>query len=475
MITVLVAEDEKLIRKGIAAMVGRSSLNPDAVLEARDGLEAWEILERQPVEVLITDIRMPQLDGIALVERSRRLPNPPLVLVISGYDDFSYAVSMLRSGVQDYLLKPVETDKFNAAMDRLTALLAQRQCQQRNRREHFLLHLSYLMERPDADPARRDAALREVETQFFRGTFQAVCAREEAVQVPEDTLSLRGPAGIWVYLVPQAQQVRGERVVGESGCHQGVRELHQAYQEAYGAWKQCFFTGGRGRYAPASNTAAPPKAEHLLDLIRLSRWQEALKLLEESACQVGRGELEAEALGNVCQAIAEGLAKTYRDLYEADETPLQFQNLWRYPCWDSYVQELTQWMELFCQRLDQEFADYESKQKIRDAVQYIRQNFRGPINMAMVSNHVSMNYSLFSVFFKQYTGTNFVSFLQTLRLEEAQRLLRETDLRVNEISAKAGFSGEKHFLKVFKAATGVSPSDWRRLNRMNVKHRGSKD
>ena len=46
MITVLVAEDEKLIRKGIAAMVGRSSLNPDAVLEARDGLEAWEILER---------------------------------------------------------------------------------------------------------------------------------------------------------------------------------------------------------------------------------------------------------------------------------------------------------------------------------------------------------------------------------------------------------------------------------------------
>ena len=466
MITVLVAEDEKLIRKGIVAMVGRSGLNADTVLEARDGLEAWEILEQQPVEVLITDIRMPQLDGIALVERSRQLPNPPLVLVISGYDDFSYAVSMLRSGVQDYLLKPVETDKFNAAMDRLSALLAQRQSQQRSRREYFLLHLSHLMEHPDADPVRRDTALQEVEEQFFHGSFQAVCARKEAVQVPQDTLALKGPAGIWVYLVPQAEQILGERVVGESDCHQGVQALHQAYQEAYTAWKRCFFTGGRGRRLPAASTAVPPKAEHLLDLIRLSRWQEALKLLEQGACQVGRGELEAETFGKVCQAMAEGLAETYRELYEADETPLQFQNLWSYPCWDSYLQKLTQWMELFCQRLDQKFADYESKQKIRDAVEYIRENFRAPINMAMVSNHVSMNYSLFSVFFKQYTGTNFVSFLQTLRLEEAQRLLRETDLRVSEISARAGFSGEKHFSKVFKAAMGVSPSDWRRLNHM---------
>lgn len=466
MITVLVAEDEKMIRKGIAAMVGRSGLNADAVLEARDGLEAWEILERQPVEVLITDIRMPQLDGIALVERSRQLPDPPLVLVISGYDDFSYAVSMLRSGVQDYLLKPVEPDKFNAAMDRLSGLLAQRKTRQRSRREHFLLHLGYLMEHPDADPVRRDAALREVEAQFFPGSFQAVCARREAVQAPESALALRGPEGIWVYLVPRAEQIRGERVVGESNCHQGAQTLHQAYQEAYAAWKQCFFTGGRGRPSPASNSAVPPKAEHLLDLIRLSRWQEALKLLEQGACQAGRGELEVETLANVCQAMAEGLAESCRDLYEADENPLQFQNLWSYPCWETYVQKLAQWMEFFCQRMDRDFADHESRQKIQDAVEYIRQNFRAPINMAMVSNHVSMNYSLFSVLFKQYTGTNFVSFLQALRLDEAQRLLRETDLRVNEISARVGFSGEKHFLKVFKAATGVSPSEWRRLSRM---------
>ena len=84
--------------------------------------------------------------------------------------------------------------------------------------------------------------------------------------------------------------------------------------------------------------------------------------------------------------------------------------------------------------------------------------------MAVVSNYVSMNYSLFSVLFKQYTGTNFVNFLQNIHIDEAKRLLLQTDYRINEISVRCGFTSEKHFLKLFKTVTGVSPSDWRRLN-----------
>ena len=92
----------------------------------------------------------------------------------------------------------------------------------------------------------------------------------------------------------------------------------------------------------------------------------------------------------------------------------------------------------------------------------MQQNFRQPLNMAQVSNHVSMNYSLFSLLFKQYTGSNFVSYLQKLRLDEAKKLLETTDWRVNEIGRRAGFSDEKHFLKVFKAAVGMSPTEYRK-------------
>lgn len=106
--TILIAEDEKFIRKGLVTMVRRSGVPVETILEARDGEEALELLRQNQVDLLITDIRMPKMDGIKLVSQLGELDHQPMVLVISGYDDFSYAVEMLRNGVFDYLLKPVE-------------------------------------------------------------------------------------------------------------------------------------------------------------------------------------------------------------------------------------------------------------------------------------------------------------------------------------------------------------------------------
>ena len=133
-------------------------------------------------------------------------------------------------------------------------------------------------------------------------------------------------------------------------------------------------------------------------------------------------------------------------------------------------------MDAFCGKAAEDFSDYENKQKIRQGVQYIQQHFREPLNMAVVSNHVSMNYSLFSLLFKQYTGGNFVAYLQKLRLDEAKRLLETTDWRVNEIGRNVGFSDEKHFLKVFKSAVGMSPTEYRKsalLLRQNAPEDGN--
>lgn len=74
-----------------------------------------------------------------------------------------------------------------------------------------------------------------------------------------------------------------------------------------------------------------------------------------------------------------------------------------------------------------------------------------------------MNYSLFSYLFKQYTGCNFVNYLKDLRINEAKRLLIDTDLRVNEVSQKVGYDNEKHFMKIFKNTCGVSPSEYRKI------------
>lgn len=82
--------------------------------------------------------------------------------------------------------------------------------------------------------------------------------------------------------------------------------------------------------------------------------------------------------------------------------------------------------------------------------------------MAVVSNMISMNYSLFSYEFKQYTGSNFVNYLRDIRMKEAKRLLAETELKVAEISRRVGYDNEKHFMKLFKSVCGVSPTEYRK-------------
>ena len=104
----------------------------------------------------------------------------------------------------------------------------------------------------------------------------------------------------------------------------------------------------------------------------------------------------------------------------------------------------------------------QTRLKIQEAINYIKENYKTDINMAVVSNEVSMNYSLFSSAFKNYTGTNFVGFVRDLRIGEAKKLLATTPLKVNEISARVGYDNEKHFMKSFKAIVGVSPSEYRK-------------
>lgn len=103
----------------------------------------------------------------------------------------------------------------------------------------------------------------------------------------------------------------------------------------------------------------------------------------------------------------------------------------------------------------------QSRQKMQKAVDYIRRNYDRPIDMAEVSNHISMNYSMFSALFKEYTGENFSGYLRKLRIGKSKRLLTGTDLSINEVSQRAGFEDARRFAKVFKEETSWTPTRFR--------------
>jgi YesN/AraC family two-component response regulator len=104
----------------------------------------------------------------------------------------------------------------------------------------------------------------------------------------------------------------------------------------------------------------------------------------------------------------------------------------------------------------------QNRGKIQDAANFMKEHFRENLNMAMVSNHVSMNYSLFSITFKEYMGINFVNYLKNLRISEAKHLLESTDDKVLDIGYQVGYENDKHFLKTFKSICGVSPTEYRK-------------
>ena len=103
-----------------------------------------------------------------------------------------------------------------------------------------------------------------------------------------------------------------------------------------------------------------------------------------------------------------------------------------------------------------------SDRKMQMAVEYIAENYNKDLNMAVVSNYLSMNYSQFSYSFKQYTGESFVNYLKEIRIREAKRLLAETDLKVQEISMMVGYENEKLFMKTFRSQCGVSATEYRK-------------
>ncbi len=119
--TLLIVEDEKLIRKGIATMAARCCVHIDEIIESRNGAEALEILKARRIDTVFMDIRMPKMDGLELIRHIDELEEKPDVVVLSGYDDFNYAVEMLKHGVFDYVLKPVKRETIEDLLVKLEA------------------------------------------------------------------------------------------------------------------------------------------------------------------------------------------------------------------------------------------------------------------------------------------------------------------------------------------------------------------
>ena len=119
MLKIFLAEDEVIVRETIKRMIPWEELGFELVGEAADGEMALPLLIRQKPDLLITDIKMPFMDGLTLAKLAKKELPELKIVILSGYDDFNYAKQAINIGVEDYLLKPITK---NALIERISEI-----------------------------------------------------------------------------------------------------------------------------------------------------------------------------------------------------------------------------------------------------------------------------------------------------------------------------------------------------------------
>ena len=146
MLRLMIVDDEQIIREALSQMIDYEALGYQLIATAKNGMEAYDIICDEYPDVVITDIRMPILNGLDLIDRSIKSDSKITFILLSGYNDFEYAKQAMKYGVRYYLLKP--TDK-NELIESLVSVRKERLIEEENRKlqqDHFLKSLHFPLE-----------------------------------------------------------------------------------------------------------------------------------------------------------------------------------------------------------------------------------------------------------------------------------------------------------------------------------------
>ncbi|QJD86391.1 response regulator transcription factor [Cohnella herbarum] len=119
MIKLMIVDDESIIRKGIRTSIDWEALQVEIVGEAQNGKQALELVQQLMPDIVLTDIRMPQMDGLEFAQQLKQQYPFIKIIILSGYDDFNYARKALTIGVTEYLMKPVGADELTTLISKI--------------------------------------------------------------------------------------------------------------------------------------------------------------------------------------------------------------------------------------------------------------------------------------------------------------------------------------------------------------------
>lgn len=404
---IIVADDEYFARKAIVKMLGKIMPEAELCLEAETGQEIIDYMEEHVADVVFTDIRMPEKDGLEVAEYVQKTSAGTSVVIISGFADFSYASAAIRFGVEDYLTKPVQKDKLEETLKRLQ----------------------------DRRKAAEQVVKEQVESRLeqegirYRNPEEVLAEQREAQILLERIRESRiVPGDSWRMVTfrcgEQLQNWSSERLEEQ-------RAYFRQHLERMKVWDYYFY----------------PKEEFLLlaagDMVKEEMYLKTSVGKMAEALKRDRGLKFVAGISQVSQELdAERLLAAYRECMAAAEH---------------------HFLEPECQVFVWEPEDSEPQEKIvRQIIDYVEENYRYDITLTELANEkFFMNPSYLSRVFKAGTGMTFSRYLIGCRMQKAAQLLMRPELRIGDVARYVGYNDTSYFIQTFRKYYDTTPEQFR--------------
>jgi len=515
--TILIVEDQPHFREGLKVFIERESVYWRVVGEAETGEEGWRKVQELSPDLVLLDIHMPVMNGIELARNIHQFQADAMFVVITGHQDFQYAQSALRYGALDLLLKPCSDEDISRILQDAYLKLVEKRSRKQARREHLLRSILFkfqvneemklqlaetfgnrrlwLFAVRDYFPAGKTyreediyllqygilniiqelirSEVRPVEVLVL--TADQFVLSMQGAEIAEEAEGVKRMAGVEAHedwALPIIQAVKAYLGI-EMECQPlGDCENIPALLSAYVPYQNGFHQGGKSsRSLPEmSNRQAVHEIKEQVAAIVVSGDSESLAAYaEEMICQMEREPLAEAKIMAVNHALA--LSEISSLLFASPAQPESVAALLGHIHGIGDAAALFGWLHTLYGSFMERFAEWkrqgnQSAALFDQAIAYIHTHYTDDLSLRQVAEHVHLNPSYFSTLFKKETGETFTNYVTRMKLQRAQVLLRNTDMKMTEICQTVGFEDSAYFSSIFKKFFNMSPSEFR----LNAKH-----
>ena len=500
MMNILISDDEKIEREGIRYLLSLEK-GERRIFEAANGKQAMQILRTENIDMILTDIKMPVMDGLELARRAKELFPEIRIVIFSGYNDFTFAQEAIRYGVTDYILKPVDPDNFHEIIEKAEKNIRERQAEENReiRRQNFLQQYFLQNYLYSGKKEILEKAGEFVDLDKWNGWHCAILIETDTAFF--DTAEENFPGEL---------QKELRRVFFYLNLNE--RQSLLLFQDVYCDYllvANHLYTFLKRNYMVRIYLSVSRKfdgCECLPEILGQLEQQMEEKFYhpekhifscEEEELKMVAGEVQDSQLmqmisEDISRKDTEQLWKHFECLKEKYSSNTQFSAMYIKFVFSNVIQELFQENQFADEhRLEQEIdrlyscgnimdilkvtedniREYEkflersmseSRNEVAAVKNYIYQHYGEDLNLEMLAEKVYLSSGYLSFIFKKETGMNLNRFIKVFRMEKAGEFLRDTNMKVAQISEKVGFANVSYFCRSFREYYGCSPESYRK-------------